>query len=220
LGLEESGLQRKCSACKGRGQQRFDMGFLPAVRTECEICRGSGYLPEAWQIHWRGICLPELVSLTIEEAYELLRDEESLARPLAKAMEAGLGYLVLRQPGSALSGGEAQRLKIAKELARKTRSQTLFILDEPTVGLHLSDVQLLLEVFDHLVDADHSVVVIEHHASLLAACDWLIELGPGGGPEGGWLIGTGRPGELAAGDTPTAPYLRSVLPGLVIGERL
>jgi excinuclease ABC subunit A len=211
LGVSESGLQRKCSACKGSGLLRFDMGFLPSVTTVCETCQGSGYHPEAWQIHWRDICLPDLVSLTIDEAYDLLRDEEAIARPLAKAKEVGLGYLVLRQPGSALSGGEAQRLKIARELARKMHGETLFILDEPTVGLHLSDVQVLIMVLNRLVDNGHSVVVIEHHVSLLVSCDWLIELGPGGGPQGGRVIANGTPEDLAASDTPTAPYLRFVL---------
>jgi excinuclease ABC subunit A len=219
LGVSESGLQRKCSACKGSGLLRFDMGFLPSVTTACETCQGSGYHPEAWQIHWRDISLPELVSLTIDEAHDLLRDEEAIARPLAKAKEVGLGYLVLRQPGSALSGGESQRLKIARELARKTQGETLFILDEPTVGLHLSDVRTLVMVLNHLVDAGHSVVVIEHHASLLAACDWLIELGPGGGPDGGRVIANGTPQELSQGDTPTAPYLRALLDDTVQGER-
>jgi excinuclease ABC subunit A len=219
LSVSEKGLQRKCSACKGSGLLRFDMGFLPPVRTACETCHGTGYHPEAWQIHWRGLCLPDLVSLTIDEAYDLLREEAAIERPLVKAKEVGLGYLVLRQPGSALSGGEAQRLKIARELSRKARGQTLFILDEPTVGLHLADVQMLILVLNRLIDNGHSVVVIEHHASLLASCDWLIELGPGGGPQGGHVIASGTPEELAAGDTPTAPYLRYVLEYAVQGDR-
>ena len=214
LGIGEKGLQRRCSACKGRGLQRFDMGFLPTMTSPCDICHGSGFLPEAWQIHWQGICLPELVSRTIEEAYELLQDETALARPLAAAVEVGLGYLVLRQPAMALSGGEAQRLKIARELARKAKGKSLFMLDEPTVGLHLADVQVLLDVFERLVEKGHTVVVIEHHAALLAACDWLVELGPGGGPQGGQLVGAGTPQSLAAGNTPTAPYLRAVLEGM------
>jgi excinuclease ABC subunit A len=136
----------------------------------------------------------------------------------------GLGYLVLRQPGYALSGGEAQRLKIAKELCRTTRSDTLYILDEPTVGQHLEDVARLNGVLHRLAggsgrttstDSTHrnSVVVVEHHAHLLAACDWLVELGPGGGPEGGCVIAEGTPEVVARGNTPTAPYLREILGG-------
>jgi excinuclease ABC subunit A len=118
---------------------------------------------------------------------------------------------VMRQPGYALSGGEAQRLKIAGDLCRKTNRPTLYILDEPTLGQHLEDVARLTDVLHRLVDAGHSVIVIEHHTHLLAACDWLIELGPGGGPDGGHIIAAGTPETLATGDTPTAPYLRDIL---------
>jgi excinuclease ABC subunit A len=211
LGVREKDLQRGCSACKGWGTQRLDMGFLPAVRTTCEVCRGSGFLPEAWQIRRRGLSLPELVSLTVNEAYVFLEDQERIARPLAQAIDVGLGYLVLRQPGVSLSGGEAQRLKIVKELSRKSRQETLFILDEPTVGLHLHDVQVLMNLFARLVKDGHSVVLVEHHLALLAGCDWLIELGPDGGPGGGHVIGAGTPETMAAGCTPTAPYLRQIL---------
>ena len=127
------------------------------------------------------------------------------------ARDIGLGYLVLRQPGYTLSGGETQRLKIAKELCRKASTETLYILDEPTVGQHLEDVKRLNDVLHRLVDAGHTVLVVEHHPHLLAACDWLIELGPGGGPDGGRVIATGTPEKLAKGNTPIAPYLREVL---------
>ncbi len=170
------------------------------------------------------------MSLTIDEVYALLGNGDKLARPLVAAREVGLGYLVLRQPGYALSGGEAQRLKIVKELCRVSppdalyppdvprnvglyRQGTLYILDEPTVGQHLEDVARLTGVLYRLVDEGHTVLVSEHHSHLLAACDWLVELGPGGGPDGGRVIATGTPETVAAGDTPTAPYLRAVLEG-------
>jgi excinuclease ABC subunit A len=152
-----------------------------------------------------------MLALTIDAAYARLHIYERLAAPLAAARQVGLGYLVLRQPGQALSGGEAQRLKIAAELARPARQGTLYILDEPTVGQHLEDVSRLSDVLRRLADAGHTVVAVEHHPHLLAACDWLIELGPGGGPDGGRVIAAGTPRALAAGDTPTAPYLRAVL---------
>jgi excinuclease ABC subunit A len=123
----------------------------------------------------------------------------------------GLGYLVWDQPAYTLSAGEVQRLKIAKELCKKTKNQTLYILDEPTVGLHMEDVSRLVRVLNQLVHAGHTVVVVEHHPHLLANCDWLIELGPGGGPDGGRVIAKGPPEEVANMDTPTAPYLREVL---------
>ena len=137
--------------------------------------------------------------------------EKRLERALTAACDVGLGYLVLRQPGVALSGGEAQRLKIARELCRPAARETLYILDEPTVGQHMEDVARLVGVLFRLVDAGHTVLVAEHHPYLLAACDWLVELGPGGGPDGGQVIAVGPPQVVAAGDTPTAPYLREVL---------
>ena len=163
--------------------------------------------------------------MTVDEVFALFGDDERLSRPLQAARQVGLGYLVLRQPGYALSGGEAQRLKIAQELCRgasrprpaSTReekgmaSESLYILDEPTIGQHLEDVQRLVGVLHHLVDLGGSVLVVEHHCHLLAACDWLVELGPGGGPQGGWVIAEGTPEQVASANTPIAPYLRQVL---------
>jgi excinuclease ABC subunit A len=211
LGLDEKLLKRRCSVCGGNGSTSIDMGFLPNVHTVCEACNGTGHLPEAWDVRVRGVALPELMSMTIEEVYALHPDHPSLSRVLTATRDVGLGYLVLKQPGYALSGGEAQRLKIAKELCRKTTSKTLYILDEPTVGQHLEDVARLNTVLHHLVDTGNSVFVVEHHMHLLAACDWLLELGPGGGPSGGKLIASGTPEDVAKGETPTARYLREVL---------
>jgi excinuclease ABC subunit A len=210
LGLGAEALAASCSACGGRGVLTLDMGFLPDVHVPCETCRGTGYLPEAWQIRVRGLSLPEVYGLTIDQAYELFAEHAPLGRALRSAQELGLGYLVLRQPGYALSGGEAQRLKLARELIKKTTPGTLYILDEPSVGQHLEDIQRLMNVLNRLVDADASVMVIEHHPHVLAACDWLVELGPGGGPEGGRVIASGTPEEVAVGSTPIAPYLREV----------
>jgi excinuclease ABC subunit A len=213
LGLDGKQLGRRCTACKGRGSIRTEMGFLPDIYTMCETCHGTGYSPEAWEVRLKGLSLPELNALTIDEVYALFGDNKRLSRPLEAARNVGLGYLVLRQPGHTLSGGEAQRLKIAKELCRNTFEETLYILDEPTVGQHLEDVARLVDVLHGLVDEGHTVVVIEHHPHLLAACDWLIELGPGGGPDGGKVIASGTPEALASGTSPTAPYLREVLEG-------
>ena len=213
LGLDEEHLSKRCSVCGGGGMIRTDMGFLPDVHTLCESCRGTGLRPEAWEVRVKGVAFPELNHLTIDEAYDLFGHEETLARKLRAAKAVGLGYLVLRQPGYTLSGGEAQRLRIAKDLSRMTVGKTLYILDEPTVGQHMEDVARLIEVLHRLVDEGHSVIVIEHHPHLLAACDWLIELGPGGGPEGGLVINSGTPETLAEGRTPTSPYLKNVLGG-------
>ncbi len=211
LGLGKRALSRRCSACKGRGRIRIDMGFLPDEYVECETCKGTGYHPEAWEVRFNGVALPEINAMTLDEVYELFRDEEQIAHPLSVVRQVGLGYLVWNQPAYTLSGGEVQRLKIAKELHKRTKTRTLYILDEPTVGLHMEDVARLVNVLNQLVDAGHTVVVVEHHPHLLANCDWLIELGPGGGPEGGEVIATGTPEDVMQMDTPTAPYLREVL---------
>jgi excinuclease ABC subunit A len=216
LGLEEQQLGQRCSVCGGGGTIDIDMGFLPTVHTLCEACQGTGYWPEAWEVSLDGVALPDVFSLTIDQVYDKFGDCEGLARPLRAAREVGLGYLVLRQPGHALSGGEAQRLKIAQELCRDGRPRrrnghTLYILDEPTVGQHLEDVMRLTDVLHRLVDGGHSVLVVEHHPHLLASCDWLVELGPGGGPDGGRVIATGTPEAVAVGSTPTAPYLQAIL---------
>jgi excinuclease ABC subunit A len=213
LGLSLEDLAARCPVCGGGGSITIDMAFLPDLHETCEACRGTGYLSEAWNVSFKGIALPDAFGLTIEEVFELTDSDERIARPLKMAMDVGLGYLVLRQPGYSLSGGEAQRLKIAQELSKKSPRETLYILDEPTVGQHLEDVRRLVEVLNRLVEAGGSVLVVEHHPHLLASCDWLIELGPGGGPEGGNVIGQGSPETLAQGETPIAPYLREALGG-------
>jgi len=211
LGLDERALSRHCSACNGRGRIRIDMGFLPDEYVECETCKGTGYRREAWEVRFKGVALPEINAMTLDEVYEVFKDEKRIMKILNIVRQVGLGYLVWNQPAYTLSGGEAQRLKIVNELYKETKNQTLYILDEPTVGLHMEDVARLVEVLNQLVDAGHTVVVVEHHPHLLANCDWLIELGPGGGPEGGSVIAEGSPEEVAEMDTPTAPYLREVL---------
>lgn len=211
LGLDESTFRKRCSVCRGRGMIREDMGFLPGIDTECEICDGTGYTPEVRDVFLHGHTILDLNRLTIGEVYGLFIHEEKIARPVKAAVDVGLSYLVLKQPGVRLSGGEAQRLKIAKELCRKTKGETLYILDEPTVGQHLEDVDRLCGVLHRLVEEGNSVVVVEHHPLLLASCDWLVELGPGGGPEGGRVIASGTPENLAEQETPTASYIRELL---------
>jgi len=213
LGLTKEHFARRCSACRGRGIISMDMGFLPTVHTDCELCQGTGFLPEAWSARIGDLTLPDLLNLSIDQAFHRLENHGRLARALSCAKKVGLGYLILRQPRHSLSGGEAQRLKIARELSRSSRSPSLYLLDEPTVGQHLEDVQRLTTVLHSLVERGHTVLVIEHHPHLLAACDWLVELGPGGGPDGGRIIAEGTPETVAAGTSPTAPYLRRALEG-------
>jgi excinuclease ABC subunit A len=187
------------------------MGFLPDAITPCETCRGTGKSRESWNVRVNGVAFPELGRLTIDRASELFGESEIVHTKLQAARELGLGYLVLHQPGQMLSGGECQRLKIAKELSQNVSSSTMYILDEPTVGLHIQDVDRLIRALRRVVEGGNTVVVIEHHPHVLSACDWLIEMGPGAGPNGGRVIASGTPETVAHSDTPTAPYLRDVL---------
>jgi excinuclease ABC subunit A len=211
LGLDVNTLGKQCSVCHGSGLMQMDMGFLPNIRSECETCEGTGYNREIREVKLHGYSFPQLTRLTIDEVFRLLNRYAKIAAPLGAARDVGLGYLVLKQPGITLSGGEIQRLKIAKELCKKTKNETLYLLDEPTVGQHLEDVNRLSRVLHRLVNEGNSVIIIEHHPHLLAACDWLLELGPGGGPEGGKVIASGTPEAIAGMNTPTAPYIKEVL---------
>jgi excinuclease ABC subunit A len=213
LGLDYRSLNTPCSVCEGQGRIRTEMGFLPDVFAPCETCKGTGRSPEAWDVRVKGIALPELNGMTLGQLYKLFKDDERVSRKLKIALEVGLEYLVLRQPSVALSGGEIQRLKIAQELSKKNSTGTLYIIDEPTVGQHLEDVDRLVGVLQRLVSEGNTVIVVEHHPNVLAACDWLLELGPVGGPKGGRVIATGSPKEVAQTDTPTAPYLKEALEG-------
>jgi len=211
LGLEVDALMPRCEACHGNCSVREDMGFMPSLARACDACDGTGYRADVRELAVRGNSLPELSGRTLEEVADLWSDVDKVARSLAVALELGLGYLRLGQPSHSLSGGEAQRLRLCRELAKASRTPTLFVLDEPTLGLHSTDVARLEAVLDRLVDAGHSALVVEHDPALLAWCDRIVELGPGGGPNGGRVIATGTPEEIAGLDTPTAPYLREAL---------
>jgi excinuclease ABC subunit A len=214
LGIDDEQYKKGCSECKGYGRIRMEMGFLPTVFSKCDVCKGTGFKSEAWEVKVKGYSLPDLMNLTINQVYNLFKDEsKTIARYLKTAIDVGLGYLVLQQPRYTLSGGEAQRMKIAKELCKKPKDHTMYILDEPTVGQHLEDVERLIGILQRLVDAGNTVVVVEHHPNVLAACDWLIELGPVGGPEGGEIIAADTPEKVSDTNTPTAPYLKTILEG-------
>jgi excinuclease ABC subunit A len=187
------------------------MWFLPAVTHACDACGGTGYRREAASLVLRGHTLAEVEALTLDEVAGVFGDVAAVGRACDAAARVGLGYLVVRQPGWSLSGGEAQRLKLARELAKRTAPRTLYLLDEPTVGLHVDDVGVLVAALDEVVASGSTVLVVEHHPDLLAACDWLVELGPGGGPDGGRVIFAGTPEDLAEAGTPSSPYLREAL---------
>ncbi|MYR95494.1 excinuclease ABC subunit A, partial [Streptomyces sp. ScaeMP-e83] len=204
-------LQPRCDGCKGKGTVTEDMGFMPSVQRPCDACEATGYRAEARELAVRGHTLPELERLSIEEVLELWEDHEAVAAPLRAAVRLGLGYLNLGQGPGSLSGGERQRLKLVREIAKPPARPALYILDEPTTGLHARDVAALVRALEGLVALGHSVLVVDHDIPLLACCDHLIELGPGGGPDGGRIVAEGTPEQLAAADTATAPYLREVL---------
>ncbi len=209
-GLTRSDLSHGCDACNGRGVWSERMSFLPPIVRGCEACGGTGYRLEAASVTLRGLTLPEVERLTLQE----LEDWEAVpavGRARDAALRLGLGYLAVRQPGWSLSGGEMQRLRLARELAKKTSAPSLYLLDEPTVGLHATDVARLAGALDEVVDAGHTVLLTEHDPHLLACCDWLIELGPGAGPDGGRVIFEGTPEELARASTPTARYVLEAL---------
>jgi excinuclease ABC subunit A len=210
-GIIAKDLQYGCDECHGKGTWQEGMSFLPAVSQTCDACAGTGYRREVLDLVLRDRTLADVESLTISELVEEWGDVGAVGRAGSVAVELGLGYLVVRQPGWSLSGGEAQRLKLAKELARPGKGGALYVLDEPTTGLQVTDVAVLARALDAVVDAGNSVLVVEHDPLLLSTCDWLIELGPGAGPAGGQIIFEGPPEALAQAATPSAPYLREVL---------
>jgi excinuclease ABC subunit A len=187
----------RCEACEGDGAIRVEMQFLPDVFVTCDVCSGRRYDRETLAIRYRGHHIADVLEMTVEEALALFENLPTVARPLQALADVGLGYVQLGQSATTLSGGEAQRMKLAKELARKSTGRTLYLLDEPTTGLHFVDVELLLGLIDRLVDRGNSVVVIEHHLDVIRYADHIVDLGPEGGAEGGEIVAVGTPEEVA-----------------------
>jgi len=186
----------RCEACQGDGLKRIEMNFLPDVYVTCEICRGRRYNHETLQVKYRNYSIADLLEATVEEALPVLENIPAIKIKLETLVRVGLGYLHLGQSSTTLSGGEAQRIKLARELSRRQTGKTLYILDEPTTGLHFEDVAKLLEVLQSLVDLGNTVVVIEHHMDVIKTADWIIDLGPEGGDRGGTLVAMGTPEEI------------------------
>jgi excinuclease ABC subunit A len=197
----------RCENCQGAGTVSVELLFLPGSYGPCPVCHGARYNPETLQISYRGRSVAEVLELTVEQAAEVLADLPGAARSLDTLRQVGLGYLRLGQPATELSGGEAQRIKLSRELQRGRRGHTLYVLDEPTTGLHPADVQVLLRQLDGLVAGGDTVIVVEHDLAVVAAADWVIDLGPGGGDQGGTIVAAGSPAELAAGSGATAGFL-------------
>src|SRR5579885_3027298 len=187
----------RCEACKGEGIVRIEMNFLPDVYVPCEVCKGRRYNREALEIHYKGKTIADVLDMTVEEAMSFFANVPSVYNKMKTLYDVGLGYMRLGQPATTLSGGEAQRVKLATELSRRATGRTLYILDEPTTGLHFADVERLLLVLQRLVDAGNTIVVIEHNLDVIKSADWIIDLGPEGGDNGGRVIAEGTPEEVA-----------------------
>ena len=201
--------QGRCPTCEGEGFVSVELLFLPSVYAPCSTCHGTRYQPQTLEITWQGRNIAQVLDLTVEEACEVFADEPIAMRALKALRDIGLGYLRLGQPATELSGGEAQRIKLATELQRAQRGDTLYVLDEPTNGLHPADVDRLLKQFHELADAGNTVVIVEHEMRVVAQADWVIDIGPGAGDQGGRIVVAGRPAEIAADATSaTAQYLR------------
>jgi excinuclease ABC subunit A len=202
----------RCEACQGAGYVQIEMQFLPNVTVPCEVCKGMRYNREALEIQFKGKNVAEILDMTVDEALLFFDHFPKIKRKLQTLRDVGLGYICLGQPAPTLSGGEAQRVKLATELSRRSTGKTLYMLDEPTTGLSFSDIACLLNVLQRLVDYGNTVVIIEHHLDVVKNADWVIDLGPGAGDEGGYLVGAGTPEELTQNVASfTGQYLRGIL---------
>jgi len=202
----------RCEACQGAGYVQIEMQFLPNVTVPCEVCKGKRYNREALEIHFKGKNIAEILDMTVDEALLFFQHFPKVKNKLETLRDVGLGYICLGQPAPTLSGGEAQRVKLATELSRRSTGKTLYILDEPTTGLSFADIVCLLRVLQRLVEYGNTVIVIEHHLDVMKNADWIIDLGPGAGDDGGYLVDAGTPEELTQNDASfTGQYLRGIL---------
>jgi excinuclease ABC subunit A len=202
----------RCEACAGDGTIKIEMHFLPDVYVPCEVCKGARYNRDTLDITFKGKNIAEVLDLSCEEALEFFSNQPTIARHMQTLVDVGLGYVRLGQPAPTLSGGEAQRVKLASELAKKATSHTIYILDEPTTGLHFEDIRKLLTVLSRLVDQGNTVLVIEHNLDVIKTADWIIDLGPEGGDAGGMVIVEGSPEVVAkTSDSHTGRFLAPLL---------
>ena len=207
----------RCEACQGDGVIKIEMHFLPDVYVQCDVCKGKRYNRETLEVKFRGFSIADVLDMTVESGAELFKAVPSIREKLDTLTRVGLGYINIGQQATTLSGGEAQRVKLSKELSRRATGRTLYILDEPTTGLHFHDVKKLLDVLHELVDNGNTVVVIEHNLEVIKTADWIIDLGPEGGDGGGRIVATGTPEDVAkTAKSYTGQYLKTILKGRTV----
>ncbi|MBE2270645.1 MAG: excinuclease ABC subunit UvrA, partial [Anaerolinea sp.] len=187
----------RCEKCEGQGVLQIEMQFLPDVYVPCDVCHGARYNRETLQVKYKGKSIADILNMTVSEGVEFFANISTIATKLATLEEVGLGYIRIGQPATTLSGGEAQRIKLSRELSKRATGQTLYILDEPSTGLHAADVKRLIMVLQKLVDNGNTVLVIEHNLDIIKVADWIIDMGPEGGDAGGYVIATGTPEDVA-----------------------
>ena len=203
----------RCEACEGDGVKRVEMHFLPDVYVPCEVCQGKRFNEATLQVKYNNLSIADVLDLTVDEALQLFKNHPQIRRALETLADVGLGYIALGQSSPTLSGGEAQRVKLSRELSKRSTGRTLYILDEPTTGLHFDDIKKLLRVLDRLVEGGNTVVVIEHNLDVIKTADHIVDIGPDGGDAGGRIVATGTPEEVAAVPAShTGRFLADMLP--------
>jgi excinuclease ABC subunit A len=202
----------RCEACKGDGILKVEMHFLPDVYVPCEVCKGKRYNRETLQVKYKGKTISEVLDMTVEEGVDFFKNLPKIKRKLETLNDVGLGYIKIGQPSTELSGGEAQRVKLATELSKRATGKTVYILDEPTTGLHSADIHKLVKVLNQLVEGDNTVIIIEHNLDVIKTADHIIDLGPEGGDKGGYVIATGTPEEVSqCQESYTGQFLKKIL---------
>lgn len=202
----------RCEACSGDGVLKIEMHFLPDIYVPCEVCKGKRYNRETLEVKYKGKTISDVLDMTVEEALKFFENIPKIKSKIQTLYDVGLGYIKLGQPSTTLSGGEAQRVKLATELSKKATGKTLYILDEPTTGLHIADVHKLVDILQRLVDTGNSIIVIEHNLDLIKTADYIIDLGPEGGEKGGQIIAVGTPEQITRNDQSyTGKFLKKYL---------
>jgi excinuclease ABC subunit A len=202
----------RCEACQGQGQLKIEMQFLPDIYVPCDVCHGARFNRETLQVRYKGKNIAEVLDMTLDEALEFFASVPRVVRKLDTLRAVGLGYIKIGQPATTLSGGEAQRIKLSRELSKRATGRTLYVLDEPSVGLHAADVHKLIDVLNQLADDGNTVVIIEHHPDIIKVADWIVDLGPEGGEAGGYIVAEGTPEQVSRVATSyTGQFLKGIL---------